>query len=139
MRDFLTKYGSVASALVLTVLTLSVFALSRDRGPESTVIRFHRAIFEGDESAVIRELTDPQNEAGKQLRSEIKKVLGLGAQVQLGRVYTEGRLSYVDVVYVVNGNQMVAALRYVVKKNDLRWQIDAGETNALRRQMFEFS
>lgn len=139
MRDFLAKYGSVVSALILTVLTLAVFALSRDRGPESTVIRFHRAVYEGREASAIRELTDAQDEAGKQLRSDVKKVLDLGAQVQLGRVYTEGRLSYVDVVYVLNGNRMVAALRYVVKKNDLRWQIDAGETNALRRQMFEFS
>src|SRR5690606_14312620 len=104
-----------------------VFALSRDRGPESTVRRFHQAIATGDMIAVHKEMRDASRESGKALRQFVNTAITNGATVQLGKVYIDGRLAYVDVVYVVNGNQVVSILRYVVRKTDLRWQIDAGE------------
>lgn len=139
MRDFLRRYGSVGAALVLSLLTLGVFALARDKGPESTVRRFHVAVAEGDSSAVMRLMTDGERVSGRELRAIVSSLVSQGARVQLGRVQIDGRLAYVDVAYLNARNQVVWALRYVVKKDDLRWQIDAGETNALRRQMFEFS
>ena len=139
MLKLADKYGTAASAILLSVLTLAVFALSRDNGPESTVRRFHQAVASGDMIAVHKEMSDASRESGKALRQSVRNALAQGASVQLGKVYIDGRLAYVDVMYVMNGNQVVAILRYVVKKSDLRWQIDAGETNALRRQMFEFS
>jgi hypothetical protein len=139
MRDVWSKYGAIVAAVVLSFLTLGVFAMARDKGPESTVRRFHANLVAGDETAVLREMADGERVSGRDLRAMVKFALGQGAKIQLGRVYTEGRLSYVDVVYVDDRNQVIGALRYVVKKDEYRWQIDAGETNALRRQMFDFS
>lgn len=131
--------SSIIASLFLSVLTLSVFALSRDRGPESTVRRFHQALFEGDPIALLRTMVDGDKESGRYLRREVGRALARGVQIQLGRVTTEGRLAYVDVIYVTPGNQTVGAYRFVVKQVDSRWLIDAGATIRLQVQMYGFS
>lgn len=131
--------NSVIASIALSVLTLSVFALSRDRGPESTVRRFHQALMDGDPIGLLRTMSDGDRESGRYLRTQVSQTLARGVQIQLGRVTTEGRLSYVDVLYVSPGNQTVGAYRFVVKNSDDRWLIDSGATIRLQVQMFGFS
>ncbi len=130
---------SVFSAIALSALTLSVFALSANRGPETTVRRFHQAILEGDSAEVLNLMVDGELETGRFLRLQISDALARGVQIQLGRVTTEGRLSYVDVVYVHSGNRIVGAIRLVVRKPENRWIIDAGSSLKLQAQMNDFS
>lgn len=132
------KSQSLLAAIALSTLTLSVFALSANRGPESAVRRFHQALLEGDHAMVVNLMEDGEQESGRYLRLQIASALAQGVQIQLRRVTTEGRLSYVDVIYL-SGNRLVGAIRLVVRKPGNRWMINAGESLKLQAQMNDFS
>lgn len=131
------QFGSWLAAGCLAVLTLSVFWVSRDTGPESTVRRFHQSLLSGDAAGVSEVLMNGGDGAGTELASAVSFLLRQTSQVSLGRVRSSGRTATVDVVYVTRPSGGVVTVRYVVSKPGLRWRVDALGTLRLLRRMQE--
>lgn len=133
------KTASVVAATVLSVLTLSVFAASRGQGPESTVLLFHRAVAKPDAKLIQESLLNYHDPGDQVLVREVRNILSRSREVKLGKVYTQGRKSLVDVYYVIDRGPTAIVIRYVVEKPENKWKVNGAETLALRRQMMDFS
>lgn len=131
------KLATYGSAVVLTLLTLAVFAYSKDQGPESAVRRYHQAIAEGNVEE-LRQVEAPGSQYSQQLASYMQQVMSQSQRASLGRVRQDGRTAYVDVIYPLASGQGMAAMRFVVKKPNLRWQVNADETVKLLTRMKQF-
>ncbi|MCB0826335.1 MAG: hypothetical protein KDC26_09110 [Armatimonadetes bacterium] len=131
--------SSVVSAGVLSVLTLATFAYSRDRGPESSVRRFHQAIVSRDLKELERVTVKDKSDALNYLVQSVDGMIQRSDAVVLDRVEQSGRDAYIDVKYRFPMNRGIFTLRYVVVLDGRRWKIDARQTLALREQMNAFS
>lgn len=131
------RLASYGSAFVLSVLTLAVFAYSKDQGPESTVRRFHQYLVESNQDGMDKVL-DGSKEGDQQLKIAVAGAVQQSAALRLGRVLQDGRTAYVDVVYLLPENRGMTTLRYVVVKPDLRWKVDSDETLRLLSRMKRF-
>lgn len=124
---------------MLSVLTLATFAYSRDRGPESSVRRFHQAIINRDIKELDRLTVKDDSEALNYLVQSVDGMIQRSDAVVLDRVEQSGRDAYIDVKYRFATSRGIFTLRYVVVLDENRWKIDARQTLALREQMNAFS
>ncbi|MBA4294202.1 hypothetical protein C0431_14665 [bacterium] len=131
------QVGSYGAAAVLSVLTLAVFAYSKDTGPESTVRRYHQSIIDGEISDLSK-VTIGTDGAQEQLRLIVTGALRQSEGVTLGRVRQDGREAYADVVYVLPGGRGMTTLRFMVRKPNLKWKIDSEGTLRLLSRMNQF-
>lgn len=131
------KLASYGSALMLSVLTLLVFAYSKDQGPESAVRRYHQAIASGD-METLREIESGGNRYSQELASYLQQVMSQSQRASLGRVRQDGRTAYVDVIYPLGDGRGMMAMRFVVKKPNLRWKVSSDETVKLLTRMSQF-
>ncbi len=135
MRQTGSSWGSYVAAIILTALTLSVFAVSRDTGPESAVRQYLEACARGDRQGA-RAFITTDDEYGGYLAAQIQAVMISSQAVRLGGVRKSGRTAFVDVVFhFPNG---ITAVRFVVVKPGMRWRIDSQETLVMLRRMREF-
>ena len=144
MRPPSRTQSSVIAATILSVLTATVFAISRNQGPESAIMRYHeelakfrdpgllfKSLTENSnqaQSSVVRESTiDPPTAQGvADFHVEILRLLRESRSVRVGSVNRAGRLALVDVVYAsTNG---VMTVRYALQKDRYGWRIDTVET-----------
>jgi hypothetical protein len=129
------KFAAYGTAAGLSILTLAVFAYSKDMGPESAVRRFHQAAIEGN-TEEIRRTVVLDDRSSRELAIAVRQELSQSVAVQLGRSGREGRRAYVDVIY--QRPVGFVAVRFVVEKPGLRWRIDAKETIQLFSRMSQF-
>jgi hypothetical protein len=134
VRDLWIKQKwSVLSAVVLSILTLTVFGFSRDQGPESSVRRYLAALGSQEMvQALSHVATNPPGKNEQELANLSLNLLARSRQVQLARVQQSGRTATVDVIFR-GPNIGIVPFQYVVVKPGLRWKIDAGQTMDLRR------
>lgn len=131
------KLAAYGSALLLSALTLAVFAYSKDQGPESAVRRYHQAIVEGD----LMSLQQTETAGGRysrELAPYVSQVMAQSQRASLGRVRQNGRLAYVDVIYPLASGRGMVAIRFVVEKPKLRWQVSSDETVKMLSRMSRF-
>lgn len=129
-----TTYGA---AFALSLLTLAVFAYSKDTGPESAVKRYQQAIAEGDLDGAAHYEVNRDRYSGA-LAAQIRDILRYSRRIQLGGVKKNGREAFVDVVYELPQPGNMMAIRFVVKKPDMKWKVDTGETVRLLTRMQQF-
>lgn len=84
-------------------------------------------------------MVDMKTIGGQGLLSEVGAFLQRSSDVQFGRVQTVGRQSTVDVIYRLPNSNTLAAIRFVVQKDDLTWRINATQTIDLQNAMYDFS
>lgn len=135
MRANAEPWGSWIAAAILTILTLSVFAFSRDTGPESAVRQYLQACGQGDRTAALN-FVSVDDEYSRYLSAQMQGVVRSSQAVRLGGVRKSGRVAYVDVVFQLPGG--ITAVRFVVEKPGLRWRIDSKETLELLSRMRQF-
>jgi hypothetical protein len=131
------KVAAYGSAVVLTILTLAVFAYSKDQGPESVVRRYHQAITEGDVEG-LRQIETGDSRYSAELSTYLQQVMSQSQRASLGRVRQDGRTAYVDVIYPLAAGRGMAAMRFVVQKPKLRWKVNPDETVRLLSRMSQF-
>lgn len=130
----LAAYGS---AVVLSFLTLAVFAYSKDQGPESAVRRYHQAVINRDLEAV-RKMETGDGQYGNELPRVVGQLTSESQSVSLGKVQKDGRRAYVDVIYTLSGQRGIMALRFVVDKPEMKWRVQSDETVRLLSRMSQF-
>lgn len=139
MKSFKKNWPTLLTAFILSVVTLGVFASSKDQGPESTVRRYHEAILKQSEEEMKKLIEMPDSQGTNELNINIQELLNRSRTVELGRTYTRGRESHVDVYYHLASSNTVVAVRYVVVKTRHRWKVDSNQTLSLRKRMRDFS
>lgn len=131
------KYATYGSAVVLSLLTLVVFAYSKDQGPESAVRRYHQAVL-NQNPLELKKLETGSEANSRQLPIFVGQLFSQSESISLGRVQKNGRRAYVDVIYRLSNERGIMALRFVVDKPDLKWQVQSDETVRLLSRMSQF-
>ena len=122
--------GSVASAVVLGVVTLVTFSLAREKGPVSTVVRFHEGLLAGNRIQVSSALSEPlESPASNELMARASILLRASPNPQITRMSQAGRLSQVEVVYPLPGRG-TDSIVFFLKKEASLWEIDPSRTLA---------
>jgi hypothetical protein len=126
---------SVGSAVVLAALTLSVFVLAQNRGPESSFAAYLEAIASRDSARLQRVSAEPvADPAAQALASQFAGWIRAGARVQTAGVEQDGRRSVVRVVLTSPRGELAAIPVVLVKPpGRYRWLVSATETWALLR------
>jgi hypothetical protein len=114
-------------SILLVVLTLGVFALSANRGPESAVQQFHSRLLAGDSGTATEFLAGPESPAGRRLASTVVSFLDGSKEVRLASVDKVGTEARVAVLYSY-GNNRVRMIPFVLEKVNSRWLIRADAT-----------
>lgn len=144
MRGLTRQQGSVIAATTLSLLTVTVFAISRNQGPESAISHYHESLaryqdadslrraFQGqDQSADFRLATvqSPDLPQTQSFHFEIYRLLRESRSIRIGHVQRLGRVALVDVAY--SSAFGVMTVRYAQQKGQAGWLINTSET--LRR------
>jgi hypothetical protein len=118
------------AAALLAVLTLSVFFLLQNYGPESTVRRYHEAVAKGDrvtQDQLIEET--PDNPAAVQLSSLLTGIRRVADGYRPVNMDRKPGSVLLEVAYI-RGNGIMARLPWIVHKRPgwNRWRISATDT-----------
>lgn len=132
------KLGSadLLAAVVLAALTLTVFWMLRDYGPESAIRRYHAAVMARDPGKLQQSaLQDIDSDANRILVASVNELLTSGARfrvLDVERTPTEVR-AIVEYVFPTRRIPML----WVVAKRQGLWRVDANQTVFnLRRRLF---
>jgi hypothetical protein len=126
----------IGASLVLSFVTLSVFYVLQDYGPESAIRRFHRAVRAGDSSELTRVTEQPIGSPPVQeLVGWVNQMNYLGARYQLLRVERQPREVYAALAYIAPNGENYATV-WVVEKRGPIWKIDAARTATILRDKF---
>jgi len=144
MRGLNRQQGSVIAATTISLLTVTVFAISRNQGPESAISHYHESLASFGDASALRKamagssqstnlrLTTVQSPDLPQTQSfhfEIYRLLRESRSIRIGHVQRLGRVALVDVAY--SSAFGVMTVRYALQKGQAGWSIDTAET--LRR------
>jgi hypothetical protein len=132
----------IAAAVVLAAVTLLVFAVLRDYGPESAIRRFHHAVEVGDLSELRRvTLQNSESEPTARLINWVANMEGLHARYRLLRMVRQGRVVYAALEYELPNGERYATVWVVRKPPRERgeaesWLVDAQDTVTILRDRF---
>ncbi len=130
MKGVGQRASAYASAALLAVLTLSVFATAQNRGPVSVVTRFHEAVGARDPQDVQRLLTLPvSSPMSTGLVRGVQALRQEARSVRTTLAGQDGRQARVTVVYELGSG--VYVLQYGLVKPGAQWLIDPQTTMAL--------
>jgi HAMP domain-containing protein len=130
VEDRLRRYARIGAALALAFVTLSVFYVLQDYGPESAIRRFHRAVQKGDLGDLQRVTEQPiDSKSVGDLYRWVQEMNRYGARYQLLRVERQPRSRevYAALVYVLPNGETYATV-WVVEKQREAWRVDAART-----------
>lgn len=128
-----TPAATVASALLLAVLTLSVFLVSRGRGPQSTLTRYHQTLLEGRSSQLAEFYSAPRGPSAAYLEQLVRGLAATSRRISFGRIVTRGNNALADVVYD-SAAAGLRPMRFVFRRSPEGWSIDPEETLAQSRE-----
>jgi len=126
----LWRYVAVA---VLSLLTLGVFYVLQDYGPESAIRRFHDAIVRGDGVELQRvTMEDIRSPNVRLLARDVNNFLRNGAYqlVRMERSQTQVKAA---VVYRAKGSSELFPMIWVVEKQGSIWKVNADKTLTILR------
>jgi len=128
--------ASIVAAAILSILTLSVFAVQQNNGPESAVQRFHEGLQQGDARAVaavsFQSLDDP---SFTELGSRVTMLMRAGAQVQLVHIERKDNAAIVHVSYSLPKQRLVTYIPFAALRLRGAWMVDSRKTLELMREL----
>lgn len=128
MESVVKKNSSIIGAILLSLLTLSVFAAEQNMGPESSVRRFQAAVLSRDIAELQRCVVQPIGTPSvAELQAEITQLQSWGAVLQITRTTRFVDHVVVDAQYRTSTGDMVF-LAYVLRRDGGRWKVDADQT-----------
>ncbi len=135
MSGLSRRLQSILAAAVLAALTLTVFGLTQNSGPESAVRRFHEALLQGSGDRLAAELADVRDvEAARELRARVLVLLQNRARVGVAKVVQEGKNARVFVTYQLPQQGLMAIIPFALRKSTGAWLVDARKTLDLIQQ-----
>lgn len=129
-------FGSIVASVILATLTVSVFAVSQNRGPESAVTRFQESVVRNDPAMLEGSLLQPPGHPDAQaLVSYVGRLRRLNPTVRYVNQTKRGRTGQVVAVYIAPTGRPIAFVPFVVAKSGTAWRVDATETVRILRQL----
>jgi len=118
---------------VLSLLTLSVFYVLQDYGPESAIRRFHDAVVRGDGIELQRVTAeDIRSPSVILLARDVKNFLVDGTY-QLSRMERSQNQVQAAVVYRAKGSAELFPMIWIVEKRGSVWKVNADKTLTILR------
>jgi hypothetical protein len=130
----------VAPAAILAVITLSLFFVLQDFGPESTIRQFHRAVEAKDMREALSLTTDGERDPSSiDLATQIDWLMRVGNRYQIRRVQRSGE-NVVAAVEYRQSNGPIRVMVWVIEKpkGTTRWKINAAKTLNLLKNTLGF-
>lgn len=129
MRSRPPIVGSLTVAAILAALTLGVFWILRDFGPESALRRFHQAALNGRVADLQAVTVEPVvSPSVKELVASVQRTFQRGGQPpRVARTERMPRLVRSVLLYQVGGDVFVPAV-WVVRREKAGWKVSASET-----------
>lgn len=122
--------SSYSAAFVLGALTVTVFYMLQNFGPESAIRRFHHGAGQGDFREMARvTLEDPSSPSFRFLANLVREHASRGAQVRLSHVERRAGRAFASVDYIML-NQYYP-MTWIVDRKQAGWFVNATETCAL--------
>lgn len=125
--------SSVLAAFVLSLLTLSVFFVSRNKGPVSTVTRFHEALVTNDQRLLRSTLgANYATEEAKRMTAFVAGLIDAGSSVAISRV---GKRAIDAEVWVKYASRRTGytTISFALHKDSGVWLIDPRATTIRSR------
>ncbi len=125
-----------AAAALLALVTLAVFYVLQDYGPESAIRRFHRAAQNGDVRELQRVTAEPvTNPAVGEMYNWVRRMQRIGGRYRLARVERQPTRVYAALVYEIPNGEQYATVWVVVKpRGSTLWQVAATDTRTILRR-----
>lgn len=128
------RASSLVPAIALAVLTLAVFWVLQDYGPESAIRRFHDAVLSRDALALAQVTEDDLNDLPTQRLIQNVLLLGeKGATYRILGMQRETRRVAAEVQYNLPDGKSGRTIWIVVKRNRV-WKVEASETGQYFRK-----
>ena len=125
---------SFLAAVLLSSLTIAVFAAARDSGPESALRRLNEAIKSGDRMAQGALFEEPHNDPFEgQLAGVMNAANQAGLHFKIGRIKLRGREAWVEAAYLDPGNSRFVPIQFALVKPDRRWLVSSHRTSDLNQ------
>jgi hypothetical protein len=118
----------------LALVTLFVFGVLQDYGPEATIRRFHQAALEGNSREVAYLSHRPSAIRGTGVTTStvmaeaVRGLMGSDVRLQLYAVSRRSNRAAAVVTYLNARRQMEVALIWIVVRSDGVWRIDTDAT-----------
>jgi hypothetical protein len=131
--------GAPVPAILLAAITLAVFWILQDYGPESAIRRFHQAAITGDRDTLqgvsLHRIESP---AVQELENDVRTLLRGGGAYRILRMDRGPRRVSAEVVYGRPGSPVVIPMIWFVDKPEghRSWRVNAPAIIAFRRQVF---
>lgn len=124
-RDQIVNYGAAA---VLALITLGVFAVLQDYGPESAIRRFHAAVMQ-DDPIELQSVTEQnvRTPAVRELAVQVRSFLSTGSY-QLLRMERSPAQVRAAVVYTSRTTHEQFPMIWIVEQRNHVWRVDANKT-----------
>ena len=124
--------GGIVS-LVVAAITITVFGVLRDYGPESAIRKFHEAVAKHDPQELLRVSTQGLDSYAEQwLVGRVEDNLRRGAWYRVARMDRRPGLVVAEIDYVSpDGTEEQSVWTVVLVEK--RWLVDAEQTGAFRR------
>ena len=128
------RTSSAVTAAALMLLTLAVFSVLQDYGPESAIRRFRDAVRRMDGRALAAVTEEPLDDPRvTHLVQAVKALDESGASYQILRMDREPRRVAAEVLYTLpDGRQ--GQTWWIVVKSRRAWRVEARETGRAFRQ-----
>jgi len=127
--------GSIVAAILLASLTLGVFAVQANSGPENTVRRFHDGVLRNNPREVAAFLVQPiEDYAPQVLVRRVQSLAQLGASMDVTRIVRQQNRAIVDVRYTLRNRQIITML-WVTQLDHGVWKVNAADTLAIIEKM----
>ncbi|MGV3614879.1 MAG: hypothetical protein ACO1SV_06050 [Fimbriimonas sp.] len=136
METRLRRGARIGAAALLATVTLGVFYVLQDYGPESAIRRFHRAVQARDSGELARVTEQPiDSPEVQELIRWVDQTSRFGARYQLLRVERQRREVYAALDYTAPNGENYATV-WVVEKKGETWKVDAVRTVTILRDGF---
>jgi hypothetical protein len=128
--------GSLIASALLVALTVSVFAVSQNRGPEGAVSRFQEAVVRNDTAMLESALLQPPGHPDSQvLVAYIARLRQLNPAVRYVNQTKRGKSGQVVALYTAPTGRPIAFVPFVVRKVGATWRVDAVATVEILRRL----
>lgn len=139
MADLGKRMTGWLAALLLSALTLSVFAVLQNYGPESAVRRFHEAAVNRNAEQLRRvSVRDLQDMPTRYLTFRVDELIRSGTRIQIRRTIREPRRVLVEVRYFFPGGGQTSLWWHVERQPNGEWRVNARRTLELARMRLGF-
>ncbi|MCC6403362.1 MAG: hypothetical protein IT207_05075 [Fimbriimonadaceae bacterium] len=130
------QIGSILASVLLAGLTVSVFAVSQNRGPVSAITRYHEAIARKDgEMLEASLLQPPDHPACQALTQYVSRLQQLNPSVRFVNEEKRGRQGQIVALYTAPTGRPLAFIPFSLVKVGGAWRVDAVATVSILRQM----